>query len=132
MANLSNLGGNYALGLTNPPSSLESLGVVDPHPGELTPFAETVGLAGSGKQIQLGRPVAKWHWGMITQLELHRLLTFCSGGTQRVFITTRVPSGVVPTYTTFRALMHYPTQMVPKPGGLWADVDILFTDLQNA
>ena len=131
MPNLPNLGGNYALGVTNPPTKLEALGVTDPI-GELQPFTEVVDTTGNNRPLYLGRPVAKWAWGMLEQRELNQLLYFCSGGSQRVFITTAVPSGVSKTYQTFSAVMTYPTKMTPKPGGLWEGVEIVFKDLVNA
>lgn len=132
MPNDPSLGGNYALGLTNPPNLLESMGVPDPHPTEFTPFAEAVGVSGSGKRIQLGRPVVKWRWGLLDQRQYDRILQFVSGGSTSVFIKARVPSGVTPTYTVFSAIAHYPTAASSKPGGLWMDVEMIFTDLTNA
>lgn len=131
MAQLTNLGGNYALGVTNPPDKLENQGLYDPI-GELQPYTELVETTGGNRPLQLGRPVVIWRWGMLTQSELHKLMFFVSGGSQRVFITTRVPSGVTATYTTFAAVMNYPTKLTSKPGGLWEDVEIKFTDLVNA
>ncbi len=131
MAVLSNLGGNYALGVTNPPDSLESQGLYDPI-GELQPFTELVDTTGNNRPLQLGRPVAIWRFGMLSQAELHKLMFFVSGGPQRVFIKTRVPSGLVATYQTFSAVMQYPTKLTSKPGGLWEDVEITFKDLVNA
>jgi len=132
MANQQGLGGNYALGFTNPPTPLESVGIVDPFPGELQPFSEVLGVAGSGKQVRLGLPIAKWTWGMLDQTQFGYFMQFISGGDSRVYIKTRVPSGTVMTYHTFQATMHYPSKATPVAGGLWRDVEIVFTHLVNA
>lgn len=126
------LGGNYSLGTTNPPPTLESLGLPDPFPGELQPFAEVAGNAGSGKQVRLGLPVAKWTWGMLDQRQFNYLMQFVSGYDSQVFIKTRVASGTVMTYNTFRATMHYPNKATPVAGGLWKDIEVVFTQLVNA
>lgn len=132
MANDPSLGGNYAIGFTNPPTRLEALGIPDPFPGELQPFSEIGGTSGSGRQIRLGLPVAKWTWGMLDQTQFNALLTLCSGSDSRLFIRTRVPSGTVMTYHTFQAVMHYPSKATPVAGGLWKDIEIVFTQLVNA
>jgi hypothetical protein len=126
------LGGNYGLGFTNPPTLFEALGIPDPFPGEIQPFAEVGGNAGSNRQIRLGLPVAKWTWGMLDQRQFNYLMTFVSGHDPDVFIKTRVASGTVMTYNTFRAVMHYPTKATPVAGGLWRDVEVIFTELINA
>mgnify|MGYP001563702985 CR=1 FL=1 len=132
MANLSNLGGNYSLGANNPPTTLESQGITDPYPTELQPFADVGGLTGSKKTIYLGNPVCKWTWGMLTQEQYNKILAFVSGGSRRVYLETRVVSGVAPTYNRFSAMMHYPTAGKFKSGGLIADIELTFTDLKNA
>jgi len=131
MPNDPSLGGNYALGLTNPPTYLESVGVQDPHPTELQPFVQAV-PTGSGKNKHLGRPVCKWTFGMLDQRQYNYLIDFVKNGSADVFIRTRVSSGVTPTWTVFSATMHFPTKASSKPGGLWADVEIVFSNLTNA
>lgn len=128
----SNLGGLYALGVGYPPLTLESQGVTDPYPTELQPFAETGGITGSKKVIQLGNPVCKWQWGMLTQEQYNKILAFVSGGSRRIYLETRVVSGLVPTYNRFSAMMHYPTASKFKSGGLVSDIELTFTDLENA
>lgn len=131
MPNLPNLGGNYGLGTTNPPTKLENLGLYDPI-GELQPYTQLVETTGNNRPLQLGRPIAIWRWGLLTQRGLNRLMYFVSGWAQRVFMTTRVPSGDSATYQTFSAVMQYPSKLKSKPGGLWEDVEIVFKDLVNA
>lgn len=126
----SNLGGNYALGLTNPPTPLEDNLLPDPYPSTLQPFTQALDTA-MGKRY-VGRPIATWKWGMLTQAEYTRLVEMVSAGSQPVFIRTRVHSGVKPTYTDFAAIMHFPKAGTFQAGGLWKDVEIEFTNLVNA
>lgn len=124
--------GNFGVGLTNPPSRLDTLGLPDPYPWELLPYGEVVANQAGG-QVFLGRPKAKWVFGMLDQTQLNQLLYFVSGGSQTVFIRTRVSSGIAGStvYNTFSATMNYPTKISPKAGNLFEGVEVEFTNLVN-
>ena len=125
--------GNFGLGLTNPPTRLDVLGLPDPYPWELTPFSE-VAPNQVGGQVFLGRPRAKWSFCLLDQTQMNQLLAFISGGSKSLFIRTRVPSGQHGggVYHTFSATMQFPSKVTPKPGGLFEGVEVEFTNLVNA
>ena len=133
------LGGNYALGYSNPPLLLSQLGITDPHPTELQPFGEAV-PTGANKARWLGLPVCKWTFGFLDHWQMNKLLAFVTSGSQNVYMRTRVNSGTLggdglartPDYVIFQAVMGYPTKMTFRPGAGWADVEIVFTNLINA
>lgn len=129
---MNNLGGNYALGLTYPPPLLSDLGVHDPYPSELQPYAQMLETA-AGTRRYVGRPIAKWKWGLLDQSEYNQLLAYAPAGRAvPVFIRTRVHSGVAPAYHTFSAMMAWPSAGTFQAGGFWKDVEIVFTNLVNA
>jgi hypothetical protein len=125
-----NLGNNYAIGLTNPPTKLTQFGIPDPFPTEFNLSAFPPKTTGGRLQFFSGKPQAKWKFGMLEQRELNVLLGYVTGASSDVYITTKILTGVVP-YATFSATMHYP-KIQSKPGGLWSDVEIEFWDLVNA
>jgi hypothetical protein len=132
--------GRYAIGATNPPKKLQDMGLPDPHPTDLKPYTEEI-VTANYSRLRQGRPVATWRFGMLENWQMQQLVAFVSGASKRLYITTRVNSGIspgvdglvrTPEYHTFYCIMHYPKSQTFKPGGLFADVEIEFTDLTNA
>lgn len=124
------LGGQYGLYYSNPPLTLDFFGIQDPYPSTLQMYAQAIDTPAGKKYV--GLPVVKWKWGMLTQAEYGSLTAFVAAGSRNVYISTRVNSGVSPSYVNFSAIMHMPEKGSFMPGGLWKDVEIEFTNLVNA
>ena len=126
MPNLKDLGGNYALGSTNPPTTLEAQGIFDPHPSEFVP--QTKLTENYYRSYRLGSGICKWRFGMLSQDQFSSLMSYIPNGSTGVFIKTRVNDGNTPTYSTFYAKMNLP-KFVPVPGNFYKDIEIEFTNL---
>jgi len=85
-----NLGNNYSIGLTNPPTKLTQFGIPDPFPTEFNLSAFPPKRGGDGLQFFSGKPQAKWKFGMLDQRELNVLLGYVSGASSQVYIRTKI------------------------------------------
>jgi hypothetical protein len=78
-----------------------------PH-GIFKPAVDSINL-GNGLARSIGRPVAAWSWGFLTQAQRNILRAFCTGKSARVYITTRVNDSS-DVYVTYDAVMLWPDE----------------------
>jgi hypothetical protein len=125
---------SYAIGsdpedMTNV-EALESDRIAVPPRGLAVEPYSVYRTAASGTVYGDGYPQTKWVFDTVDQGFLDSLLSYISGASGQVYITTRDDDG---DYTTYRAIMHRPRvhqEMSPAYGDNWHDVTIRFTRLE--
>ena len=114
---------SYAIGTTNPPTELATLGVPNPYPATFAPFTRSIGMNGQGAQVTTGFPVAAWRWDWLLFSEFQELLDLFSGANSLAcYIYTRTDDG---TFACYSCVAWRPTSQTMQ-GGRRGNVEMQF------
>jgi len=106
-------------------SNVETLGLNAPR-STFKPWVSTIDL-GNATARALGRPLAAWLWGFVTQAQRNTLRAYCTGKSARVYICTR-KNDTSDAYVTYDALMLWPDDE-EKATGRRLNFTLQFRDL---